>query len=529
MFVGLRRVISASHRLEIEDVAFIAFLGFYLAFISYNLGRFSPHQDEARTCLAGVTIYDFGRLLIENPSVLFKLRDWVLNYNECYEGFGWAISNYGPILYLIEATAYSVFGISLVVARSVTVLLNISNLIVFYFIGKKLGSARIGLIAAMLLALSPHYFIAGKQAYPDIILCFMTSLVMYFLMISLDNPTRKTFFILGLTIGLSLITKIFSILFLPAIFIVFNLWNYGKGVLKSERFWAPTISCSLVYGLWFIPSNLLGRSSRIYAGVLSRKLFNKSLLQALRNALQGLWLKGIPVIAPFTLLSLVYLFWRIRSKRNVPKLKMLIVWFFHGFLAIVLFDMMSYSDWGRYPIMTYLPAALLATSCFAVDSLSYLQKLVGKRQRIKLTLNSLALFILVAILSVELIQGLVLEERILTLFAPYDEIANLILSDPKEEIRVLTYSYSVNFYLLIKDQKRRVVHKTLFKFSIENLTQYAKSIGFPDYIVVTSTHRLFKENKESLLEYYRLVGEFQMNFYDSSENILVLGKKAYYA
>lgn len=146
-----------------------------------------------------------------------------------------------------------------------------------------MGSPRIGLIAAPLLALSPNYFIAGKQAYPDIALCFMTSLVMYTFILSQDKPTQRILFVLGLTMGLSLITKIFSILFLPAVFVVFNFLNYGKDILKSERFWTPIFSCSLVYVLWFIPANLIGRSSEIYARGLKQKALQQEPISSVKK------------------------------------------------------------------------------------------------------------------------------------------------------------------------------------------------------------------------------------------------------
>ena len=197
-----------------------------------------------------------------------------------------------------------------------------------------------------------------------------------------------------------------------------------------------------------------------------------------------------------------------------------------AFSLLVLFDMMAYADWERYPIMTYLPAALLMTSYWAVDSHGYVKKLVEERKRTEIVINSFAIFILISVLTLQTIQGLTLEVRTLTHYAPYDKIADLILTDPRTRIEALTDLYPVDFYIIIKDPDRRVAHKTLFKFGIEDFSQYIQSIGFPDYIVVSSSYRLFDQSREVLSKYYRLIGEFQMKSYASSKKIIVFEKKA---
>lgn len=507
---------------EIENLLFILFLVVYYIFISFNLGKYSPHQDEARTCLAGMVFYDFVKSAIRDPSVLLRLSDWALTYNKRYEGFGWAISNYGPVLYVLESFAYAIFGVSLLVARSVTVLLSVLNLAILYLIGRKLGSAKIGLLTTMLLATSPNYFVASKQAYPDMILCFSSSLVIYCFMTSIESPTHRNLIALGLTIGLALMSKSFSVLFLPAIILVFNLWSYGRTALTSRRFWIPMLSCSVVYGIWMIPSVLIGQSSRIHAGELGRKFLTKSIVQVLGNAFHGIWFKGIPVIAPLALLSLVYVMSRLRS--DGPKLRLLLVWFFTSLAATIVFDLLGNTDWNRYPVFTYLPTVTLITAYSLCDLLDIAKKMINRREA-KTAIRSLTPILLLAILLLGAQQGIDLEKKGLTRYAPYDEIADLILSDSRTRISVLTDLYPVNFYILIKDPNRRVIHKTLFKFGIENLTQYVQSIGFPDYIVVPGSYRLLEQSKKSLSEYYRLVGVFQIDFYKSSEKIMVFRKR----
>ena len=114
------------------------------------------------------------------------------------------------------------------------------NCVLIYFIGKKLFNKWVGFIAFVMAAYYGMFVFFEGILMPEFLILFFNSWVFLFLLKAKEKPIPRYWFLSGMFLGLSAITRPNVLLFVP--FVLF--WIYSlKEISKKERFRALAYFC----------------------------------------------------------------------------------------------------------------------------------------------------------------------------------------------------------------------------------------------------------------------------------------------
>jgi len=147
---------------------------------------------------------------------------WYLsNALNIYKGYGYVSSDWGsiltrgPVFATLIAISFWLFGVSLVHAFWVVKIFYVANVLLIYFIGKKLYGKWVGLISSLLILTS---FAVNKWSLClllDCILPFFLLLAIYLLYIGFDKRNHRYLLLSGLVFAIAYLTKEMTIIFIP--------------------------------------------------------------------------------------------------------------------------------------------------------------------------------------------------------------------------------------------------------------------------------------------------------------------------
>jgi len=132
------------------------------------------------------------------------------------------------------------FTIIYLLSRLVTVLLSNITLIFIYLTGKEAYNKRVGLLSALLMALSGGFINLSHFSTVDIPVTFWITVALYFFVRTLKRKTAKEYVLCGSAIGLAISTK-----YQPGLIFLFFVCTYIlinkniKVILKNKKsdFW----------------------------------------------------------------------------------------------------------------------------------------------------------------------------------------------------------------------------------------------------------------------------------------------------
>jgi len=132
--------------------------------------------------------------------------------------------------------SFYTLGLGLFQARLVSWVFGILLLLVTIIAGRQSYSMITGVLAALLLSLSPIYFQASHYARPDIIIAVMVMGVYVLALLAFEKNRWWLHLLAGLIIGLSLDVHQNGFLFAPALAAMYWIF-YGKNVLRQPGTW----------------------------------------------------------------------------------------------------------------------------------------------------------------------------------------------------------------------------------------------------------------------------------------------------
>jgi len=200
---------KGEQRLFILLILFLTLLGLYLRLAyAHNI---SLQEDEFVTLLAVRGILQGG--LPRLPSGMFYDQGLLFSY--------------------LEALTLYLFGFSIRVARTFSLLLSVLTIPLLYFVGKRLFSRNVGLIAAALLSLSSEAIMWGGRARMYPLLQIWALLCVYFLYRTIqDDDARSRHLFLFCYLCAILTHSLTVIIFFPLLLGVFLL-RRGSWFLRS--------------------------------------------------------------------------------------------------------------------------------------------------------------------------------------------------------------------------------------------------------------------------------------------------------
>ncbi len=120
-----------------------------------------------------------------------------------------------------------------IVGRSLTAVLGTATVLVTYLIGKRLFSKQVGLIAALLISITPTHVKDSHYVTTDIPMVLFILMSFYFLVRLIEDKRVKWYILAGIFIGISATTKFFPIAFLAyPVAIVLSLNKNNKALVK---------------------------------------------------------------------------------------------------------------------------------------------------------------------------------------------------------------------------------------------------------------------------------------------------------
>lgn len=249
---------------------YVAFMVFYSLLLVTSLTKYSIFPDEAMHALGGVALKDLADLVWRKPAMILQFKSVAWNYYQDHENFVYPLVFYGGFFYLLEMVLYGIVGVSVLSARTLVVLTSIANLLIQYELARRIDGRATALLSVAQIAFSSYYFLCSKHCLLDVPLMLLTNLAFLSVYQLHDFSSMRPWIVSGILLGLTLATKVSSVLYVPLIYFAYSMWVFGKEVLREKGF---LLSVGLMVGifcLWLIPASVLGGSFSVQGRYFSR-------------------------------------------------------------------------------------------------------------------------------------------------------------------------------------------------------------------------------------------------------------------
>jgi 4-amino-4-deoxy-L-arabinose transferase-like glycosyltransferase len=264
-----------------------------------------------------------------------------------------------PLFYYLVAGFLIIFGNQLFVARLVSTVFSLPIIILVYLIVSKYKSKEVGLVSIFILAISPAFLYYSHSVYMEITLAFL-SLMSIFLFLKGEEEKKTKFFVWsGIFLGLSLITKYYSIILFLFFLLYFTLrfkWTF----LSRSQFYSWFFPAVSLLVLWLVFGYFVGKDAftQQTLGWFKKPSDNVHSWRLVSNLV---YLKElIGTITP--VFSLLFLYGIVRWLKNLPGnreikfMKALPIYFFLYFVYLMI---MPFKD-IKY-IIPLLPLMVIVT------------------------------------------------------------------------------------------------------------------------------------------------------------------------
>lgn len=175
----------------------------------------------------------------------------------------WHFTNtqiYWPFLHSWVSSPFLLIGgFSYASARFTNLVIGFFSILLIYQVGQKLSprhGKRIGLIAVVLMGLSPMFLFYSSTAMIENLGLFLTLSLIWLQFTALEKERRRYYFISGLVLCLLFLTKYIYALFFGLSILCFyvSLLILSPRLIKSKNFWEKmglfVLGFSLLWGLW---------------------------------------------------------------------------------------------------------------------------------------------------------------------------------------------------------------------------------------------------------------------------------------
>ncbi|GEM_PF-2247457 len=260
--------IFASH---IQGIVLILFLSFLYGFVNFiwlrrNLYPYGP--DEFAHLTISIRYY---LLLLNSPTELIAS---IIDYSR----------NWPPFFHILASLVYLIFGYSYFLAVETNVLYSAILFSCVYYIGYKLYSRKVAILAILCTAFYPAIFVYSRIFNPDFAMTAFVCLAAALLLTTNNFKERRASIILGFVLGLGMLVKwTFAVYICGPLLAVFlcqrkrqlanfsfsyfigagiaSLWYIPNCIMFFKRIkmycW-DTVHCRTAIGPKFIPDSLFG-------------------------------------------------------------------------------------------------------------------------------------------------------------------------------------------------------------------------------------------------------------------------------
>jgi 4-amino-4-deoxy-L-arabinose transferase-like glycosyltransferase len=251
---------SFNERLSLMNKHFFALtvLALMLLYINLHVGDLSGYDDAYHA--------DEARAMLKSGDY------WTVRHNGIYN------PEFPPLFYWIEALSFKVFGVTDFAARFPSPLFAVATIIATYFIAYELtGQIWLALVSMVVMITSQFFMKYATHAMTDATYVFFFSMAILFYLKAFRQP--RFYWLCGLAIGLSLLTRPFVGLVMPAIFFTHLLWSRRKALIWSPYVLSGLGLALLFPALWYViqyrlhgDRGLDGPSALMFAQLAAHKM-----------------------------------------------------------------------------------------------------------------------------------------------------------------------------------------------------------------------------------------------------------------
>ncbi|MGB7294725.1 MAG: glycosyltransferase family 39 protein [Candidatus Aminicenantales bacterium] len=240
----------------LASIAVFVFCSLFSTFVFERI----PHINDEIAYLFQAKIFHSGRLYVPSPPCReFFDFPHIINNGRWY-------SIYPPGFPLLLA-----IGLIFRAPWLVNPLLAALSVILFYFLGREIYSPKVGLIAALLSAISPWFLVMSSTMLSHTASMFFNALFLLFLFRSIRSPSPLLGLAAGISWGLAFLVRPVNTLFSSFVFLVyyaFRLMKKRRGLTSGN---APTFAVTtLVFAGFFLVYNQLTNGAPFRMGYLVR-------------------------------------------------------------------------------------------------------------------------------------------------------------------------------------------------------------------------------------------------------------------
>jgi len=335
------------------------FLLVYTLLLTRELGYKSLVWDEAVIAQSGV---DLVRLL---PSLLSDPQETIDTYVRWFPYFP-------PLMSVVLSAAYSIFGVSEFVARSVSVSFSLLALTTTFLLGREAFEESTGVVSALLLSAMPIYWHMSRVAMLDVASVFFFALTLYLYYRGLKTDRRVLILLSGLPLGLGILTKYSNILCVPVLLIAFILESSGREGVDWRSLASLLLALEMAFFIfipWFYKTTMVSQSWRRWVHEIRPGTGYKWLLA--EYWIGSLTVPLLQMTPPLTALVVVALIYSLRERSRTDL-------FLLGWVATVFIWFVPIHKDLRYT-MPYLPALAILSGRLLRDASGKALRLVSCR------------------------------------------------------------------------------------------------------------------------------------------------------
>lgn len=195
---------------------------------------------------------DFGELAnyddcfyAQKAKEILKTGDWItMHYygNPTFENT--------PFYIWLMAIMFKFFGISSYNARFFSALFGVGTIILVYLLSRTLFDKWVGFFSAFILLTTQYFTKFARHAMFDVTLTFFSTLAILSFILGLKE--RKYFFLMGLGIGIAILTKSILGLFPLLAIVVYIIFTKQWKIIVNPIFIVSILISALLPGLWYI-------------------------------------------------------------------------------------------------------------------------------------------------------------------------------------------------------------------------------------------------------------------------------------
>jgi 4-amino-4-deoxy-L-arabinose transferase-like glycosyltransferase len=131
-------------------------------------------------------------------------------------------------------------------------LIGATTIVLVYFLGRKLFNKKVGLISAILLALTPTHAYLSSKILNDPLVTFFITLALLFFWKGFEENSNRYKILFGVVMALALLSKYTTLWVFPVFLIYFLIRDRSFKFLKDKYLWYSILAFFIVLIPWFI-------------------------------------------------------------------------------------------------------------------------------------------------------------------------------------------------------------------------------------------------------------------------------------